>query len=122
MRAPAKTYNLISPPVIPVLRDHPERMPRAKVGQQRVMARIRRRMGDSRQPSLPRKSAIPTDSAYDAPESRQWQSVMKELFGNAAPRVADRHTGNLVIPTGDMVKDEFLFLFASGEYVALVTP
>jgi hypothetical protein len=183
-----KTYPLISPPVIAVLRDHPERMPKAQVVSSGLWRGYIATWAIRDNRLFLEDVRIPTDAAYDAPESKQWQSVMKNLFGNAAPRVADWHTGNLVIPTGDIVKyvhmgfastyssyvvatvvkgevrqqrdmnekefeafrrtqfavwkntpdyakalqelgekdrakaDEFLFLFASGEYVARITP
>ena len=39
----------------------------------------------------------------DAPESKQYRSVMKELFGNASPRVATWFTGHLIVPKGEVV-------------------
>lgn len=48
---------------------------------------------------------VPTSSSMDAdaPESKQFRSVMKRLFGAAAPRVATWYTGNLIVPTGELV-------------------
>lgn len=39
----------------------------------------------------------------DVPESKQFRSAMKHLFGESTPQVATWFTGNLIIPTGEMV-------------------
>ncbi|HUR80941.1 MAG TPA: hypothetical protein VM733_09255 [Thermoanaerobaculia bacterium] len=106
IRIAGTAYELVSPPDIPMLRDHPERMPKAMT----MMTSLWRgyvatwAIRDNR--LFLDNVRIPTDKnfEYKAPESKRWQPVMEDLFGNAAPRVADWYTGNLVIPTGEMVK------------------
>jgi hypothetical protein len=39
----------------------------------------------------------------DAPESKQFASAMKPLFGDDAPHAATWFTGHLIVPTGEMV-------------------
>ncbi|HEY0156522.1 MAG TPA: hypothetical protein VGF28_04440 [Thermoanaerobaculia bacterium] len=48
---------------------------------------------------------VPTSSYadLDAPESKKFRSIMKRLFDDAAPRVATWYTGNLIVPTGELV-------------------
>lgn len=49
---------------------------------------------------------VPT-KAYmdsDAPESKQFRSVLKPLFGDDVPHVATWFTGHLIVPTGEMVE------------------
>jgi hypothetical protein len=105
IRIAKKIYDLISPPAIPPIRDHPELMPKARTIITSLWRGYVATWAIRNDRLFLETVRIPTEDNFEEslPESKRWQPVMKNLFGNAAPRVADWYTGNLVIPTGDLV-------------------
>lgn len=105
LKIDGKTYPIHTNPLAPVLAANPERLPEPEiistglwrgyiatwtVRENRLLLEdVRMRTKASMDP--------------DAPESKQSRSVMKNLFGESAPRVATWFTGHLIVPTGTMV-------------------
>jgi len=101
-----KTYNLQSNPLEPYLAAHEGKMPRPEVSSTGLwrgyIATFALRDGHLYVDDV----KMPT-KAYmhaDAPEEKQFKSVMAALFGDAAPHIATWFTGNLVVPTGELVR------------------
>lgn len=100
-----KTYFIHTNPLTPVLMEKPGRLPeagahstglwRGYIGSWSI--RGNRLMLDD--------VKVPTRHYMDddAPEEKQFQSAMKPLFGTSEPQVATWFTGNLIVPTGEMV-------------------
>jgi hypothetical protein len=100
-----KTYSLHTNPLRPIAEEIRGRFPKPVVVSSGLwrgyIATFRVRTGrlyldDVR---VPTKKYMDSD----APQLEQFRSIMKELFDDPAPRIATWYTGNLIVPTGELV-------------------
>lgn len=101
-----KTYSIHSNPLAPFLAANPGRLPESEV----VNTGLWRgyiATWSVREKKLFLEDVRILTKAYvdpDAPESKQFRSVVKDLFGDSRRRAATWFTGHLIVPTGNMVQ------------------
>ena len=100
-----KTYYIHTNPLTPVLAEKPERLPKPGVGSTGLWRGYIATWSVRENRLFLDDVRVPTKHYMDSdvPESKQFQSAMKHLFGESAPRVATWFTGNLIVPTGELV-------------------
>ena len=100
-----KTYSIFTNPLTPVLAANPERLPQPEVTSTGLwrgyiahwsVRDARLYLDDVK---VPTKAWMDSD----APESEQFRSAMKPLFGADGQKVAAWFTGHLIVPTGEIV-------------------
>ena len=105
LKVDGKTYQLQSNPLEPYLAAHGDKMPAPEVRSTGLwrgyIATFALRDGHLYVDDV--KMLTKKYLHSDAPEEKQLKSVMAALFGDAAPRIATWFTGNLIVPTGEMV-------------------
>jgi hypothetical protein len=106
LKIDGKTYFIHTNPLGPVLATNGDRLPKPAVissglwrGYIATWAVRERRL-------FLEDVRVPTEKYMDssAPESAQFSSALKDLFGDSAPRVATWFTGHLIVPTGRIVE------------------
>ena len=93
-----KTYSLHSNPLRPIADQIQDRFPKPEV----VSSGLWR--GYIATFAVRDGSLYLEDVRVPTTSSKQYRSVMKELFDDPAPRVAAWYTGNLIVPTGELVE------------------
>jgi hypothetical protein len=106
LRMNGKTYYIHTNPLKPVLATNPDRLPKPTVVSSGLWRGYVATWAVRDHHLFLEDVRVPTEKYMDAdaPESAQFRSALKDLFGDGAPRVATWFTGHLIVPTGDIVE------------------
>jgi hypothetical protein len=101
-----ESYLLYSNPLESVLAAEPDRLPKAEVISTGLWRGYIATWAVRDGKFFLEDVRVPTKEHMrsQAPEEERFRSVMGELFGDPAPRVASWFTGNLIVPTGEMLE------------------
>lgn len=102
----SKTYYIHTNPLTPVLLEKPDRLPEAGTVSSGLWRGYIGSWSIRRNRLMLEDVKVPTEHYMDSdvPEEKQFRSAMKPLFGTSEPQMATWFTGNLIVPTGEMVR------------------